>query len=73
MRSRLQKPRALRRIAMARKQKLDVEEFLITLFTEEVARRQNHSTQRRAQKTSLDPEMVFERWDGTSEVSYDQR
>lgn len=61
------------RIGMARKQQLDVEDFLVMLFTDEVSRRQSHSTQRRAQKAGLDPEMVFERWDETSEVTYDKR
>lgn len=61
------------RIGLARKQKLDVEDFLLMLFTDEVARRKSHSTLRRAQKAGLDPEMVFERWDETSEVHYDKR
>lgn len=61
------------RIALAREQKLDVEDFLVALFTDEVARRQNHSTQRRAQKAGLDPDMVFERWDASSAVIYDKR
>lgn len=61
------------RIGLARKQKLDVEDFLLMLFTDEVARRKSHSTLRRAQKAGLDPEMVFERWDETSEVQYDKR
>ena len=68
-----QLPTIADRIALARKQKLDVEDFLLMLFSDEVARRKSHSTLRRAQKAGLDPEMVLERWDETSEVHYDKR
>ncbi len=68
-----QLPTIADRIALARKQKLDVEDFLLMLFSDEVARRKSHSALRRAQKAGLDPEMVFERWDETSEVHYDKR
>lgn len=68
-----QLPTLAERLELARQQKMDIEDFLVTLFTDEVARRQNHSTQRRAHKAGLDPEMVFERWDDSSEVTYDKR
>ncbi|MEO1234952.1 MAG: ATP-binding protein [Myxococcota bacterium] len=61
------------RLALAERDRLSVEDFLVALFTDEVERRNTHSTTRRAAKAGLDPEMVFERWDPSTAVHYDKR
>jgi DNA replication protein DnaC len=61
------------RIALAQKQDMPLEDFLLGIFTDEVQRRQSASAARRADDAGLDPDMVFERWDKTAKVSYDRR
>ena len=61
------------RIALANKQEMPIEDFLLTLFTDEVERRQGASAARRADQAGLDPDMVFERWDKRAKVTYDRR
>jgi DNA replication protein DnaC len=61
------------RIGLAEKSDLPLQDFLLGLFTDEVERRRDASTARRANDAGLDPEMLFERWDKTAKVTYDRR
>jgi hypothetical protein len=61
------------RIGLAEKNDLPLQDFLLGLFTDEVERRRDASTARRANDAGLDPEMLFERWDKTAKVTYDRR
>ncbi len=61
------------RITLAKNKGIEIEDFLLMLFSDEVARRQSSSASQRAAKAGLDPDMVFERWDKSATVSIDQR
>jgi DNA replication protein DnaC len=61
------------RIALAEKDDLPIEDFLLMVFIDEVNRRQSESASRRADNAGLDPDMTFERWDKTAKVKYDKR
>lgn len=61
------------RLALAQKQDLAYDELMLLLFTDEISRRDSTSANRRAEAADLDPDMVFERWDKTTKVSYDVR
>lgn len=60
------------RLALARQQKTPHQDFLFTLFSDECQRRDSAASTTRAQRALLDPEMVLERWDPTSKVTYDE-
>jgi DNA replication protein DnaC len=66
-------PSLAERITVAEKNDLPLQDFLLGLFHDEVSRRRDASTSRRAHEAGLDPDMRFERWDKTSKVSYDRR
>lgn len=61
------------RIGLAEKQQMPLQDFLLMILTDEIARRQTSATRRRAEDAGLDPDMVFERWDKTAAVHYDRR
>jgi DNA replication protein DnaC len=61
------------RIGLAEKDQLPLQDFLLGLFSDEVERRRDASSSRRAHDAGLDPDMLFERWDKTAKVSYDRR
>jgi DNA replication protein DnaC len=61
------------RLALAEKEGLSHEEFLLGLLTDEVERRRSSATARRASIACLDPDMVVERWDPSARVTYDKR
>lgn len=61
------------RIGLAEKDELPLQDFLLGLFSDEVERRRDTSTARRAHDAGLDPDMVLERWDKSAKVSYDRR
>jgi DNA replication protein DnaC len=61
------------RIALAEKDDLPIQDFLLGVFTDEVERRRDASTTRRAHDAGLADDMVFERWDKTAKVTYDRR
>jgi DNA replication protein DnaC len=61
------------RIDLAEKDELPLQDFLLGLFSDEVERRRETSTARRAHDAGLDPDMVLERWDKTAKVTYDRR
>jgi DNA replication protein DnaC len=66
-------PTLAERIALAEKGDLPLEDFLLGVFTDEVERRRDASTLRRAQEAGLHPDMLFERWDKTAKVTFDRR
>jgi DNA replication protein DnaC len=61
------------RIAMADKDETPLQDFLLLVLSDEIARRQSTASQRRADEAGLDPDMVLERWDKTAKVHYDRR
>lgn len=61
------------RLALAEKDDMPRDEFLLMLFTDEINRRRSTATARRANEAGLDPDMVFERWDKTAKVTLDRR
>jgi DNA replication protein DnaC len=66
-------PTLLERITLAEKEDTPLEDFLLLLLSDEIARRESTATTRRAQDAGLDPDMVLERWDKTAKVTYDRR
>lgn len=66
-------PTLAERVTLAEKDDLPLQDFLLGLFTDEVERRRNASTARRAHDAGLVDDMVFERWDKTAKVTYDRR
>lgn len=61
------------RITLAEKQSMSHEEFLLLILSDEVSRRDGSAVQRRAHDANLDPEMTFERFDKTANITYDKR
>lgn len=61
------------RLTLAAQQKLTIEETLLLVLSDEVARRESGACTRRASKAGLDPDMQLERWDPTAKVRYDKR
>lgn len=61
------------RLRMARERKQDPEELLLTLLTDEVERRSRSRYARRAKRAGLRSELVFDAWDRTADVTYDER
>lgn len=61
------------RVALAEKDEMPIEDFLLMLFTDEIQRRLTTAGERRAQDAGLEPEMVLERWDKTAKVTFDRR
>lgn len=66
-------PTLIERITLAEKEETPLEDVLLMLLTDEIARRESTATTRRAQDAGLDPDMVLERWDKTAKVTYDRR
>jgi DNA replication protein DnaC len=61
------------RIALAEKQQLPLDDFLLSIFSEEVGRRESSAASRRADEGGLDATMVMERWDASAKVQLDRR
>jgi hypothetical protein len=61
------------RIALAEKDAMPIDDFLLMVFTDEVERRREAASARRADQAGLDPSMVMERWDKTAKVTLDRR
>lgn len=61
------------RMALAEKDGMSRDEFLLMIFTDEINRRQSTASARRADVAGLDPDMVIERWDKTAKVAFDRR
>jgi DNA replication protein DnaC len=61
------------RLDLARSQSMDIEDFLLLVLGDEVARRDSSAAERRAENAGLDRDMTFERWDKSAKISYDKR
>lgn len=61
------------RLRVARERRLDPEDLLLTLFTDEVVRRSSQRHVLRAKEAGLLPDLVIERWDATAQVAMDRR
>ncbi len=55
------------------KQETGIEDFLLTLCTDEIERRKSSAAARRADAAGLAVDMVIERWDKTAKVTFDRR
>jgi DNA replication protein DnaC len=66
-------PTLAERIALAEKNELPIEDFLLGLFTDEIERRRSASASRRADSAGLDPDMILDRWDKSAKVTFDRR
>ena len=60
------------RLALAKTNKLGHAEFLLTILSDEVSRRDSTSATLRAKAAGLDPSMQLDRWDPTTAVTYDK-
>src|SRR5262249_18024 len=61
------------RLGLAKKDGMSIDDFLLSLFTDEIARRRSSATAGRADEARLHPDMVMERWDATAKVHLDRR
>ena len=61
------------RLALAKTNKLSHAEFLQIVLSDEITRRDSTSATLRARAASLDPSMTLERWDPTTNVTYDRK
>ena len=61
------------RLALAEKEKMPLQDFLLMIFSDEIERRNSTASTRRADDAGLDPDMVIERWDKSAKVTYDKR
>lgn len=66
-------PTLAERITVAEKSELPLEDFLLGVFTDEIERRRNAASSRRADAAGLVPDMVFERWDKSAKITFDRR
>ena len=60
------------RLRQARERQMATEDLLLILFQDEVQRREQQSTCKRAQAAGLDPTMVLDAWDKTAAVTFDR-
>ncbi|MDP9464661.1 MAG: ATP-binding protein [Actinomycetota bacterium] len=61
------------RLALAHTGGLGHAEFLELVLADEVSRRETTSADRRAHAAGLDPTMTLDRWDDTTNITYDRR
>ncbi len=61
------------RLVLADKQEMSLDDLLLMILTDEIARRDNTAADNRAAEASLDPAMHLELWDKTAKVSFDKR
>jgi DNA replication protein DnaC len=60
------------RLTVARQQKMEHQDLLLLVLSDEVSRRDSAAAEARARKAQLDPTMHLEHWDPTAQVTYDQ-
>lgn len=60
------------RLLQARRQKIPHQDFLLTVLTDEVTRRDSQAAATRARRGRLEPHMQLENWDASAKVSLDQ-
>lgn len=61
------------RLVLADKQEMTLDELLLLILTDEIARRDNSAAETRARTARLDPTMRLELWDKTAKVTYDKK
>jgi DNA replication protein DnaC len=61
------------RLVLADKQDMSLDDLLLLVLTDEIARRDSAAADNRARDAGLDPAMRLELWDKTSKVSFDKR
>ena len=61
------------RLRIARERKIDPEDLLLTLLTDETQRRAQQRHRVRAKEGGLQPDLVFERWDPAAKITFDRR
>jgi DNA replication protein DnaC len=61
------------RLVLADKQDMSVEDVLLLVLTDEIARRDGAAADLRAHNAGLDPGMRLEAWDKTAKVTFDKR
>lgn len=60
------------RLRQARDRKVDPEDALLMVLSDEVQRRERQRIESRARKAKLDPAMVFDAWDASANITYDR-
>ena len=66
-------PTLAERLTLAEKDETPYEDLLLLLLTDEISRRESTAAARRADEAGLEPDMVLERWDKSTKVTYDRR
>jgi DNA replication protein DnaC len=61
------------RLRQARERKMDPEDVLLVVLSDEVQRRQQQRVTLRAKRAGLEPDRVFDEWDGSAKITYDRR
>jgi DNA replication protein DnaC len=61
------------RLVLADKQKMSLDDLLLLVLTDEIARRDSTAADNRARDAGLDPSMRLELWDKSSKVTFDRR
>ena len=64
-------PLLAERLRQARERKLDPEDVLLLVLSDEVQRRDRQRVENRAKKARLDRTMVFDTWDTSAKITYD--
>lgn len=60
------------RLTLARQQKMPIQDFLLLILQDEVARRDSQAAAHRAERGHLDPQCLLEAWDETAKVTFDR-
>ena len=61
------------RLSLAEEETLPYQDLLLLLLTDEIARRESTAATRRSERAGLEPDMVVERWDKSTKVTFDRR
>ena len=65
-------PTLSERLRQARERKMDFEDLLLLVLSDEVQRRERNRVVARAKKARLAPAMVFDEWDAEAKITYDR-
>lgn len=66
-------PQLPERLRQARERKMDHEDLLLAVLSDEVQRRERQRFARKAKDAGLRPELVFDAWDDSAGITYDRR
>lgn len=61
------------RLQLAEKQGMPIQDFLLLILSDEIARRNTTAVDRRVEIAGIDPAMVLEQFDTTASITYDRR